>query len=417
MNKSLDTPYYGYIVFGSEWGIINGKFIPIKIEAMPHRLVKFDMKGELLVSNDGFVFNKPEHPARYIVLQHKPTMMNPYGEPLLSRCFWNIMFKKDARKWWAIFAEKFGMPWAVGEYDPKLLASQFSTTTQLAANKFLDQITNMVKDGVLAHPKGTTLNLIQGAAKGSTDIYESLVRICDEQNTKLILGHSGASESTSGDKLNNDTTATDVRDSVIESDKQYPTYLFNNIIQWIHSFNFNSKAPQFILYKKEDVDLTIAQRDAALQPVLSASGLGYSDKYFIKTYGFEQEDLIKISQNDAVKSQNLKANIASAPKLMNLINNAASKDEGQEAIDGLDEYIESDLADNNAAIMDDMLKPLLKLVEESGSIEVMLEKYTDLFDQMDNKQILDLITNITQISHIHGSNCQHINQLKKVKNA
>jgi len=193
-----------------------------------------------------------------------------------------------------MFTEKFGIPWVAGNYNPQLLANAYGTTIDNAAQLFFDALSSMARDGVIIFPDGTNVNLVDASKGSSSDIFEKMVRICDEQNTKLVLGHSGATESTSGDKLSNDTTATDVRKSIIDADKTFPITLWNKVIDWIHYFNFNGdQKPRFDLYAKEDVDMQWAERDNKLVNVLALSGKKLSKSYFIKTYGFDEDDLIE----------------------------------------------------------------------------------------------------------------------------
>ena len=42
---------------------------------------------------------------------------DPYGESILSRCYWSVFFKKDTIKFWSTFTEKYGMPYLWGQTD------------------------------------------------------------------------------------------------------------------------------------------------------------------------------------------------------------------------------------------------------------------------------------------------------------
>ena len=305
VNHSLDTPQFGRMVFGIVWKIENGYFIPTEISPVPFFLHKFTYDGKLLVSQDGVTFESPKHPAKYIVLRHKPSLENPYGEAVLARCYWNIRFKRDGLQLWALFMEKFGMPWLKASYKPVQIAKAFNTDPGTAATKLLESLATMAKDGIIVFPEGINLE-VTTPKEASTAIYERLVRICDEQNTKLQLGHSGATETTSGDKLSNDTTSTQVRADVVLSDKKYPTVLWNHIIYWIHQFNFSGdKMPKYDLYSEVDVDKALAERDALLSPVLIQSGLKLSKDYFLDKYGFEETELepVESEKSKVVKQE------------------------------------------------------------------------------------------------------------------
>jgi len=420
VNKSLDTSQFGWEVFGTVWGNMDNCFVPLQISAMPHKLCKFDLNGKLLVSTDGSNFNYPDHPAKYIVLQHKATIENPYGEPLLSRCYWNVRFKRDGFKLWALFTEKYGMPWVTAKYNPAQLAKAFNVQDiSSAANKLLESLSNMAKDGIIVFPDGTEINIAKtGDGAINTVIFEKLVRICDEQNTKLQLGHSGATESTSGDKLSNDRTAEDIRKAVIDSDKQYPVMLFNELIYWIHQFNFSGNIiPKYDLFAREDVDMALAERDAMLVPVLSMSGKKFSQNYLEKNYGFEKDDLedwdaatqqTTLVQNPPTKS-NTKSNTKPTTKaeaIKNLIQglnkegyfNATNKlTPDQEIIDGA-----ADTASSDNRPTDILLNVITDYLENKNDFKEALASLAKLFPKMNSDELQAKLEQILFMADVVG---------------
>ena len=406
-NQSLDTPQFGRTVFGTVWEDVEGYWVPTKISLMPYSLCKFDIKGNLLVSEDGVNFNIPQHPAKYIVLRHKPTIDNPYGEALLSKCYWNVRFKKDGYKLWATFMERFGMPWVKSSYNPAAIAKSFSTDMSNAANILMKKLSLMSKNGIIVFPDGVTVDLTNSMqTSASIDVFERMVRICDEQNTKLQLGHSGATESTSGDKLSNDTTATDVRSHVIVSDRKYPQNLINHLIYWIHYFNFsNSEIPKFELYKEEDVDQSLATRDATLVPVLTLSGLKLSQKYFEDNYEFKDGDLEQLdtTNQDTSKKQNnnlQNQNLNIGDKILNqILNKAKSKEDhpDQQLIDDIVDEVSSN---------DEQMQPLLdvvrKFIDKQSDYEEAISNIADLYPDMTGKELLDQFERILFAADIVG---------------
>jgi len=369
---TLDTPYFGRSIMGIVWGEVEGYFLPIEITPIPLRLCKFNEKGELRILNETGSFSPPAHTARFITLKHKPTIDNPYGEAILSKCYWNVKFKKEGRKLWAMFVEKFGMPWVTGSYNPNAIANAFSTDIDTASQMLLDNLSTMARDGVIIFPDGTNVNLLSGSNSNASDVYERLVRICDEQNTKLILGHSGATESTSGDKLSNDTTATDVRRSIIDADKTFPITFWNKLIEWIHYFNFNgNERPIFDLYTKEDVDMQYAERDAKLAPVLLQSGKKLSTNYFIKTYGFDESDIEELGGNYIEPIQ------PNAISPVQIYAQRKSEFNDQTLIDNL-----ADTKVENDDVTDDLIADIIEMVNNSDSYEELQDKIGNILEQL-----------------------------------
>jgi len=401
-NQTLDTPQFGRMIFGTIWDIQDGYFVPIKIIPMPHRLCKFDYRGELLISEDGIYFLKPKHQAKYIFLQHKPKLENPYGEPLLAKCYWNIRFKKDGFKLWALFTEKYGMPFVKAKYNTAAIQNTFHTDPVSAADILLDRLSLMAKDGIIVFPDGTEVDIATTGSKDNAEIYEKLVRICDEQNTKLQLGHSGATESTSGDKLSNDTTASEVRQHIIDSDKKYPIMFWNQIIYLIHQFNFSGiYLPEYNLYAKEDVDISYAKRDAIIVPVLQLAGYKQSLQYLNKTYGFEDGDIVPVEtkteekepEQKTVKNKNQNAKFNSKYQ-----NSKSLLQDNQLALFNANttktNYPDQELIDtiaNKAAGDDKPTNPLtelvVKFINKQTNYEDAIDGLSKLLNKMDTKKM------------------------------
>jgi phage gp29-like protein len=400
INRVLDTPQFGRMVFGVVWDTVDGKWLPVRIEAMPHHLCKFDYNGNLFISEDGgLTFSAPTHPARYIVLRHKPSLTNPYGEALLSKTFWNVRFKKDGMKLWAIFMEKYGMPWVSASYNPNAIAQSFATDMTSAATLLLKKLSLMARNGVIVFPDGTKVDVTKTGDVSSAEIYEKMIRICDEQNTKLELGHSGATESTSGDKLSNDTTATEVRQQIIDSDKKYPISLFNQLIYWIHQFNFGSThTPTFNLYKEEEVDMALAERDAKLVPVLQVSELRFSKDYLIKNYGFEDDDLV-----GGTEPAENKVNAKTKKEFLNYLRpylNKATSDADFPDQDLIDEVVDEIVAGDDS--FENILKAVSGYIDNNENYTDALENLHKLYPHLNTANLQEKMERIMFVSDLIG---------------
>lgn len=400
---ALDTPLFGRMVFGIVWDTIDGQYLPTQIVTMPHELCKFDTKGNLMVSRDGAFFDYPTHPARFIVLRHKPTIANPYGEALLSRCFWNIKFKKDAYKLWGLYIDKFGIPVVTAEYNSAAIAKTFNVKPESAATILLQRLTGMARNGVLVYPEGTKISTLERKSASSTDQFERLIRICDEQNTKLLLGHSGATESTSGDKLSNDTTATDVREAIVHSDKRYVEGLFNQLIYWIHQFNYGGpELPKFSLYKEEDVDFALAQRDSMLVPVLTLAGLKPSKSYMVESYGFKDEDLENAPAPTGNTTQTQVKNESGLNyKLETQFLNQAEKNVSEYP----DQVLIDDVANSeaeNTAPTDVLLKIAEDYIKSKKDFKSAIKSLATAFPKMNSKELQAQIEKIMFFSDLVG---------------
>jgi phage gp29-like protein len=326
-------------------------------------------------------------------------------------------------KLWVLFTEKFGMPWVKATYDATSISKFYNTKPESAATLLLQQLTLMAKDGIIVFPNGTSVDIASSGQADNAEIYEKLVRICDEQNTKLQLGHSGATESTSGDKLSNDTTATDVRQNIIDSDKKFPIAFWNKLIDWVHFFNFEgNEKPHFDLYAKEDVDMSWAQRDAMLVPVFSLAGMKPTPEYLKKTYGFEDGD-IEVINNIIQEEKQIISPKKSITKEKEIEEDKETKDLQYDKFkllahslihkffnaNAIEEYPDQQLIDNQAdtAVDNDIFENTIvsfiaKKMENFNSYEEAEMNIPKLLSKIDTKEFEDYLAQILFAADIVG---------------
>ena len=108
----------------------------------------------------------------------------------------------------------------------------------------------------------------------------------------------------------------------------------------------------------EDVDLTLAQRDK----ILFDSGVKFTKEYFIKTYGFDEED-IEIKEDGLPVPMSQYSQFAEEPVI-----------KGQKQIDDLFKFL-SEVELNKQS--QKMLSPLISLLESCEDYEEAYELLTD----------------------------------------
>jgi phage gp29-like protein len=97
------------------------------------------------------------------------------------------MFKKGGTKFWLNMTEKYGMPFLFGK-TPK-------ATTQEKREDFLEMLTNMVQNGVAVINKEDAVDFLEAAGKGdSSNLYQSLIKHCNQEITKAFLTVSNTTE-------------------------------------------------------------------------------------------------------------------------------------------------------------------------------------------------------------------------------
>lgn len=277
----MDAPFYGYSVMEVIWEQRNGLFLPQKIVSKPKEWFAFTPEGELLFKSKTNRSGESVPPYKFLTARSRPTYENPYGEKILSRCFWPIVFKKGGIKFWVTFAEKYGMPFMIGK-KPR-------GTSKEETDALADQLEVMIQDAVGVIPDDSSVEIVEASGKASSvDVYERLANFMNASISKAVLGQTLTTEVGNTGSYAASKTHEEVRGDLIVEDTHLVEDTINTLIGWIWELNFGSGSkPVFSLYEEEDVDKALAERDE----ILTKTGLKFTKTYYMKAYGFEEGDI------------------------------------------------------------------------------------------------------------------------------
>src|SRR5574344_1192245 len=316
INDILDATLFGFQPIEIIWGKVDNLVLPIDLKAKPSEWFCFDDENQLKFRTKEHYFGEELPSRKFLCPQSNPSYENPYGERTLSRVFWPVTFKKGGLKFWVIFTEKYGMPHLIGK-----------------------------------HPRGAT--------KEETNTLADMLDKMNAEISKAILGQTLTTEIGSTGSYAASNTHFAIRQDIIDADKKLVEQTVNQLLQWIYEINFSgADVPVFEMYQEEDVDLTLAQRDK----ILSESGVKFTKEYFIKAYGFEEEDLE--IREDVIPAMNSQfTQFKEEPQI-----------EGQTQIDELFAFLSENKLNEQSQ---KMIAPLLSLLDSCESFEEAREILTD----------------------------------------
>lgn len=281
----LDAPNWGYQPLEIIWGVEDGMIVPVDVVQKPPEWFVFgNEKNDLrFLSAEDMLKGEELPPRKFLCPQHQPTYQNPYGERVLSRCFWSVVFKRAGLKFWAIMVEKYGMPWAIGRVP--------QNTQQEKIDLFTLNLSNLVQDGIAVLRDNQSVEFVEPKNSTASGIlYRDLVRETNAEISKAVIGHSGGADSTPG-RLGGEDSAMAVRQDIIDADKELVQETVNTLIRWVHEINFTGSAvPKFVMFREEQVDKTLAERDEILSRG-AAKGFSFTMEYLKRAHGFEDGDL------------------------------------------------------------------------------------------------------------------------------
>jgi|GEM_PF-575030 len=288
MEAMLNCVAYGMQPMEIMWEQIGQYWLPVSVEEKPVEWFIYDDENRPRFKSQDDPIDGMLLPYRkFLIARNKPTYANPYGEKVLSRCYWPALFKKSTEKWWIEFLEKYGSLFAVGKLPRSSMGEGSKEQSSL-----LEMLSLLIQSGTAVIPDDGSVDFKESATKQATsDIYKTRCDYSNNEISKAILtqtltteiGNKGsyAASETHSDML----THLSLKDrSIIESE-------LNLLIKWIYEVNFSdTNIPKFEMFLPEDVDKDLADRDK----ILTECGVKFTRGYFIKAYNFKEEDLKEV---------------------------------------------------------------------------------------------------------------------------
>ena len=363
----LDAPFFGMSPIEVIWKSTKGTWIPDRIAGKPPEWFMFDPENNLkFMSKDNMIDGEKIPDYKFLLCRHHSSYQNPYGERLLSRCFWPAAFKKGGFKFWAVFTEKYGMPWVIGKVP--------GTTGDTERARLLSNLAKMVADAVAVINDDSNVDIIEAKGKSaSADIYDKLISTCNREFSKAILGQTLTTELDKGGSFAATKEHMEVRADLVDQDKRMVKSAFNLLFQWIIELNFTgATAPAFSFFEEENIQKDLADRDE----VLSKQGVRFTPKYYQRTYNLEEDDF-ELGEPRHTGAGQFAENVDSGPNY----------DAQQLELE--------DLADDSLARVADAWKgidaPVRKLIESSSSLEEVRDRIFDVYGDLDPNDLEKLV--------------------------
>lgn len=225
----------GHRALEVKWQYTAEGFIPEFLRDIPgRRLIHDGVSWRLLTLDEpdmGIAF-----PDRKILMAtHMASTDNPYGEALLSRCYWSYMFKHSGLTWWVTLAEKHGIPWIVGKIG--------EATDDKTREALLNSLVQLAVDAVSVLPKDADLD-IKGLSGVTPDVHERLIRISNSEMSKVLVGQTLSTEmDQKGGSRAAAETHSGLRDEIVEADSKLVARVMNRLFAWITHINFGDAVP------------------------------------------------------------------------------------------------------------------------------------------------------------------------------
>jgi len=288
MSQMLDSVLYGFSVSEIIWSKKNGLIIPIEIIAKPQEWFAFNKDNELKIiegaKNKNTLNDVPKY--KFILARHQPTFDNPYGEKILSRCYWPVKLKQSSIESWVQLIDKFGIPYLIG------VVSDTATPTEKEA--VIDDLLEMIENNVATRGVSQQIEIKEQTTYDVGQMFEKMVEFQNKEISKAVLsvtltidvGNSGSYK------------ASDVHRQMLEyigiSDKKIIEGALNQMFDYYTELNYGTSTSLSNRDKKIRVKLTkkerITEETAGRDKILSDIGIKFSKDYFKKKYNLSDDD-------------------------------------------------------------------------------------------------------------------------------
>lgn len=386
MSDILETPFFGYQVFEIIWRENKGRFIPASITAKPHSWFLFDAKNNLrfkeLGNTQGILLSKD----KFVLCQNNATYINPYGDAILSRCWWHVFFKKETVKFWSAYTEKYGVPMLHGT-----VPDGFEKETD-ALNSAM---TDLIEYGIISTQENRKINMLNFGNSGNAELYKGLIDYSNSEISKAILSQTLTTENTgSTGSYAMSKTHGEVRREVVLMDKKLIETTINKIIKLIIDFNFyNVSYPKFLMFELEDVDRPLAE---VVNILAGPAGFRPTKKFFMNRFGFNDDEF------DIQIQMPASSPVSPAPVLNEVENLSYAGDvETTETKTTVQKLNEIALKDFGKAT-DDLISPVIDLIKKGDSYDDIQNQLFELFPNLDSSEIEEIIAKGILLSNYGG---------------
>lgn len=280
INEQIHSPWFSRLVSD----IIDARF-------WGFTLCQFFKDGEWIDYN--LVPRKHADPVRRLILRHQTDITgiawNEYpdllfvGRPddlgLLAKAAPWVIYKRNTTGDWSQFSEVFGMP--IQEYT-------YDTDDEGSRERAIADAAKVGSLATFVHGKDTSLSLIEAGNKtGSADVYERLCERCNNEISKLILGNTLTTESSSTGTQALGTVHKKGEDKIAWADRRYVLEVLNYEISDIFAhMGINTSGGKFYYPEKKDLDPT--SKINVLTQLRNGFNLPVDDDYLYEEFGIRK---------------------------------------------------------------------------------------------------------------------------------
>lgn len=225
---------YGFTVLEiTEYGEYDGNVVPVKIEATPQKYFFFDRDRVLRMhstTNKDGIDVMQTWPNKFILVQHEPTLLNPYGTGLFDIAYWIAVGLNADFEFMLQFAEEDGRNKWLGKYPPGAKDKEISD--------LLNMLVQLRNNGTAAIPEGTNIESMSNTGRlGSTNLYKSIDEMLRRKLEKIWTGTDLTMQVEGKGGYSSSQSGLDIREDAIEAGKRLCMSAVNQLVTIVQNIN------------------------------------------------------------------------------------------------------------------------------------------------------------------------------------
>jgi len=219
--------------------------------------------------------NDPVIRSRFIIARSNAMSGKTSRTALLRPLTYRFLFKNYDVKWLMSFAEIL-LGYRIGKYD---------TSQPDQKELLITAIRGLASDSAAVISKDSEIEFVEMLQKSTShDVYKFIIDWADNGYAKLILGHTGSSQSTSG-KLGNEDMAKEVKQELVEADAEIlDEAISNDLIK--QQIILNHGPQKGYPYCQTDVSQSLnMEKESKVDLNIQQMGFPITKKYVSQKYG------------------------------------------------------------------------------------------------------------------------------------
>jgi len=278
ISELLTALEYGFSVSEIVWKQENGYYIPESLKGRSQSRFAFNGQNELInLSN----MTTLDMPYKFVVFRNSIINENPYGQSILTRCYWSWKFKKTGLQFWINLLDKFSVPSIAALFDV-----DFSNDAELTEKTTLisKELAKIDSGSSAAFGNVKDIKLLETSGNGES--FQQLILLCNNEISKAITGSTLTSDTqANGNRSLGDTHMDTLETRANKTNRKLEVCLNRTLIKWIVELNFGAN----VIPPKFEFDLTTVPMWEVVKDAIDR-GVPVSKGRLYSMYGIPEPD-------------------------------------------------------------------------------------------------------------------------------